>query len=88
MVCDGCQTKLSKVCVPDKWKEGASNTVASGGVRAGKTNKALAKKRTGGEWIPSERHCRLCKSKVMAQMNFCNDCAHQKGAMFFVLMRS
>jgi hypothetical protein len=67
--------------VPDKWKDGASNTVASGGVAAGKTNKALsAKKKTAAaQWIPSERRCRICKSKVLAQMNFCNDCAHQKG---------
>ena len=26
MVCDKCTERLSKVCVPDKWKEGAGNT--------------------------------------------------------------
>uniref|UniRef100_M0ZPQ4 Cysteine-rich PDZ-binding protein n=1 Tax=Solanum tuberosum TaxID=4113 RepID=M0ZPQ4_SOLTU len=31
MVCDKCEKKLSKVIVPDKWKEGASNTTEGGG---------------------------------------------------------
>jgi hypothetical protein len=81
MVCEGCQSKLSKGVVPDKWKDGATNSVASGGVTAGKTNKALAgkKKTAAASWVPSERRCRICKSKVMPQMNFCNDCAHKKG---------
>ena len=81
MVCDKCQGKLSKVIVPDKWKDGATNTVASGGIRAGKTNKLLAAKNksSSAQWVPTERRCRICKSKVMAQMNFCNDCAHSKG---------
>jgi hypothetical protein len=26
MVCDKCTDRLSKVCVPDKWKDGAVNT--------------------------------------------------------------
>lgn len=81
MVCEGCQSKLTKGVVPDKWKAGATNTVTSGGVAAGKTNKALAakKKASAAQWVPSERRCRICKSKCLAQMNFCNDCAHSKG---------
>ena len=35
MVCDSCQSKVKKVIVPDKWKEGSRNAV----VKAGKTNK-------------------------------------------------
>ncbi len=27
MVCDKCEKKLTKVIVPDKWKDGARNTV-------------------------------------------------------------
>ncbi|KAA8520002.1 hypothetical protein F0562_014258 [Nyssa sinensis] len=32
MVCEKCEKKLSKVIVPDKWKEGASNTTEGGGL--------------------------------------------------------
>lgn len=35
MVCDTCEKKLSKLVVPDKWKDGARNVVGGkdGGVR-------------------------------------------------------
>jgi hypothetical protein len=35
MVCDSCQSKVKKIIVPDKWKDGSRNSV----VKAGKTNK-------------------------------------------------
>mmetsp|Transcript_61 Transcript_61/g.55 ORF Transcript_61/g.55 Transcript_61/m.55 type:complete len:100 (+) Transcript_61:158-457(+) len=79
MVCDKCQEKLSTLCVPDKWKEGAKNTVAGGGMKAGKSNKALQRKKHSEQWIPANNICRICKSKVQAKMNYCNDCAHCKG---------
>ncbi|KAJ0682017.1 putative PDZ-binding protein, CRIPT [Helianthus annuus] len=43
MVCDKCEKKLSKVIVPDKWKEGASNTTETGGRKINE-NKLLSKK--------------------------------------------
>ncbi|TYH68532.1 hypothetical protein ES332_D06G266200v1 [Gossypium tomentosum] len=43
MVCEKCQKKLSKVIVPDKWKEGASNTTESSGRKVNE-NKLLSKK--------------------------------------------
>ena len=79
MVCDKCQKKLSKVCVPDKWKDGAKNTVSGGGQLAGKSNKALQKRKAAVQWIPENNICRICKSKVLANMHYCNDCAHVKG---------
>ena len=79
MVCDSCQTKLSQVCVPDKWKDGAKNTVAGGGAKAGKSNKFLQKSKISAQWIPEVNMCKICKSKTLAKMNFCNDCAHKKG---------
>ena len=84
MVCDSCQTKVTKIAVPDKWKEGSRNCVGSstgtgGPVKAGKTNKALQLNKVSAQWIPNQRMCRICKSKVLANMNFCNDCAHKKG---------
>jgi cysteine-rich PDZ-binding protein len=81
MVCDTCQTKLGKVCVPDKWKDGARNTLGAGigNIKAGKTNKALAAQKAGAQWIPDQNICRLCKSKVQVKMHYCNDCAHKKG---------
>lgn len=78
MVCDSCQTKLSRVIVPDKWKDGARNA-GFGAVKAGKTNKALAAKKTAAQWIPSDNNCRLCRSKTMKDMHYCNDCAYKKG---------
>lgn len=77
MVCDSCQGKLSKVIVPDKWKAGARNVV--GPVKAGKTNRLLARAAAGSQWIPDESRCRLCRSKTTAGMHYCNDCAHKKG---------
>ncbi|RZS08655.1 hypothetical protein BHM03_00039665 [Ensete ventricosum] len=43
MVCEKCEKKLAKVIVPDKWKEGASNTTESGGRKINE-NKLLSKK--------------------------------------------
>lgn len=95
MVCDSCQSKLSKICVPDKWKDGARNCIGSssssksssaggssgsgGPIKAGKTNKVLSKMKANDQWIPKDTICRLCKSKIQAQMHYCNDCAHKKG---------
>lgn len=80
MVCDACQSKLTQLIVPDKWKEGAKNVIGGGGsIKAGKTNKFLEKKKAGAEWLPQENICRICKSKVMLKHHYCNDCAHKKG---------
>eukprot|EP01035_Chromulina_nebulosa_P020288 gene20288-26336_t len=80
MVCDSCLPKLSKVIIPDKWKEGSRNNSKPGGaVKAGKTNKILEKSKADSQWIPKEHKCRICYSKVTAQLNYCNDCAHKKG---------
>ena len=76
MVCESCQSKLSKVIVSDKWKDGATNSSSS---VAGKTNKMLLKMKTSAQYIPTKSVCRLCKNKVQHQMNYCNDCAHKKG---------
>ena len=55
MVCESCQSKVSKICVPDKWKDGARNVVGSGSnsLKAGKTNKALAASSVSAQWIPN-----------------------------------
>jgi len=71
----------------DKWQDGArstSSTGASKGVM--KTNKALV-----GKFKPetiSVKLCRICKSKTQGVNNFCNDCAHKKGAPLFPLARA
>jgi cysteine-rich PDZ-binding protein len=79
MVCESCEARLSKVIVPDKWKDGAKNTVTSGGTVAGKTNKALGKLKAHDAYIPKEQICRICKTKTQFGYNFCNNCAHKKG---------
>ncbi|KAG5234755.1 cysteine-rich PDZ-binding protein [Salix suchowensis] len=44
MVCERCEKKLAKVIVPDKWKEGASNTTECGGRKSTRINSSLRKK--------------------------------------------
>ena len=84
MVCESCQTKVTKLAVPDKWKDGARNSVgstgssASGGSKALKTNKALIGK-FKVETTSQHKICRICKSKTQPPHNFCNDCSHKKG---------
>ncbi|WJX24495.1 hypothetical protein P8452_13595 [Trifolium repens] len=48
MVCEKCKKKLLKVIVPDKWKEGASNTIEGGGRKINE-NKLLSKKNIENE---------------------------------------
>ena len=83
MVCDSCLSKSAKVCVPDKWKDGARNVATSSGgvgaIKPGKTNKLLQAQKVSSQWLPQETKCRICKSKVQANMFYCNDCAHKKG---------
>ena len=80
MVCDSCQSKRSKLCVPDKWNANSDNSNGNGGaVRAGKTNKFLQMKKSASQWIPDKQTCRICKSKILTNMKYCNDCAHKKG---------
>ncbi|KAH9536071.1 hypothetical protein CY35_17G087100 [Sphagnum magellanicum] len=38
MVCENCQQKLSKVVMPDKWKEGASDITKGGGQKLMRTS--------------------------------------------------
>jgi hypothetical protein len=77
MVCAACETKLNKIAVPDKWKDGARNVVGPIKAGGGKTNKVLSKLKS--QWIPNENCCRLCKTKVQEKYHYCNDCAHKKG---------
>jgi len=49
---DAGEKKLGKVIVPDKWKEGASNTNESGGRKINE-NKLLSKKNRSASLPPS-----------------------------------
>ncbi|KAK5827006.1 hypothetical protein PVK06_021940 [Gossypium arboreum] len=76
MVCEKCQKKLSKVIVPDKWKEGASNTTESGGLKVNE-NKLLSKKH---RWTPyGNTKCIICKQQVHQDAKYCHTCAYSKG---------
>ncbi|XP_022716058.1 cysteine-rich PDZ-binding protein-like [Durio zibethinus] len=76
MVCEKCQKKLSKVIVPDKWKEGASNTTESGGRKINE-NKLLSKKH---RWTPyGNTKCLICKQQVHQDAKYCHTCAYSKG---------
>ncbi|CAD5169348.1 unnamed protein product [Musa acuminata subsp. malaccensis] len=76
MVCDKCEKKLAKVIVPDKWKEGASNTTESGGRKINE-NKLLSKK---NRWTPyGNTKCMICKQQVHQDAKYCHTCAYSKG---------
>eukprot|EP00270_Netrium_digitus_P014402 TRINITY_DN4885_c0_g1_i1.p2 TRINITY_DN4885_c0_g1~~TRINITY_DN4885_c0_g1_i1.p2 ORF type:complete len:101 (-),score=30.49 TRINITY_DN4885_c0_g1_i1:187-489(-) len=80
MVCDKCEKKLTKVIVPDKWKEGASNTTESGGRKLNE-NKLLSKKK---RWAPymasaSALKCLICRQQVHQEAKYCHSCAYKKG---------
>ncbi|URE41216.1 Cysteine-rich PDZ-binding [Musa troglodytarum] len=75
MVCDKCEKKLAKVIVPDKWKEGASNTTESGGRKINE-NKLLSKKNrnvtTSSQFLDAcdilhsgPRVCAMCGKQVL-----------------------
>ncbi|KAK7304004.1 hypothetical protein RJT34_14980 [Clitoria ternatea] len=57
----GCEKKLSKVIVPDKWKEGASNTTEGGGRKINE-NKLLSKKNRG-DWVTLQPVKTVLRSK-------------------------
>ncbi|KAK4759728.1 hypothetical protein SAY87_022859 [Trapa incisa] len=76
MVCEKCEKKLSKVIVPDKWKEGASNTTEGGGRKINE-NKLLSKK---SRWTPyGNTKCMICKQQVHQDAKYCHTCAYTKG---------
>ncbi|RHY06250.1 hypothetical protein DYB36_000916 [Aphanomyces astaci] len=79
MVCDKCEAKLSKVIVPDRWKDGARNT--AGGKDGGRKisgNALLGKKH---RFTPMSRSCRICKTKVAQEAHYCQNCSYTKGTM-------
>ncbi|ETV66033.1 hypothetical protein, variant [Aphanomyces astaci] len=76
MVCDKCEAKLSKVIVPDRWKDGARNT--AGGKDGGRKisgNALLGKKH---RFTPMSRSCRICKTKVAQEAHYCQNCSYTK----------
>ncbi|KAK9714915.1 hypothetical protein RND81_06G130400 [Saponaria officinalis] len=76
MVCEKCEKKLAKVIVPDKWKDGASNTNESGGRKINE-NKLLSKK---NRWTPyGTVKCIICKQQVHQNGKYCHTCAYSKG---------
>ncbi|CAI5986799.1 unnamed protein product [Closterium sp. NIES-65] len=79
MVCDKCAKKLSKVIVPDKWKEGASNTTESGGRKINE-NKLLSKKKRYTPYASSASFkCIICKQQLHQEGKYCHLCSYKKG---------
>jgi len=63
------------VIVQDKWKDGARNTMESGGRKIGE-NKLLSKK---SAWQPLASKCKSCKQNLHQEAQYCQSCAYQKG---------
>ncbi|CAI5504645.1 unnamed protein product [Closterium sp. Naga37s-1] len=71
--------KLSKVIVPDKWKEGASNTTESGGRKINE-NKLLSKKKRYTPYASSASFkCIICKQQLHQEGKYCHLCSYKKG---------
>lgn len=63
MVCDKCEKKLGKVCTPDPWKAGASNTNEGG--RKINENKLLSQRKNKfNPYTTTFNICRICRTKV------------------------
>ncbi|XP_077407835.1 cysteine-rich PDZ-binding protein isoform X1 [Vanacampus margaritifer] len=81
MVCEKCEKKLGRVITPDTWKDGARNTIESGG-RKRNENKLLTSKKA--RFDPYSKtgfaKCRICKSSVhQSGSHYCQGCAYKKG---------
>ncbi|CEO96956.1 Cysteine-rich PDZ-binding protein [Plasmodiophora brassicae] len=95
MVCTKCEAKLSTVCVPDQWKDGARNvrkTIAkasttaaaksSGSAKTGQlvSQNMLLKKREVKSVGSERRVCRICRCQVHQYGHYyCQQCAYVKG---------
>lgn len=71
-----CEKKLTKVIVPDKWKEGASNTTEGGGRKINE-NKLLSKKNRFTPYGKSK--CIICKQQLHQEAKYCQSCSYKKG---------
>eukprot|EP00755_Sulcionema_specki_P016595 Sspe_Gene.10474::Locus_3501_Transcript_2_3_Confidence_0.400_Length_2085::g.10474::m.10474 len=79
MPCDDCNKKKGGVVVHDTWKDGALNTMESGGVRAGKTNTVLKKNANDIRYSPYSFECKSCEKKLPSNSKYCQTCAQKKG---------
>mmetsp|Transcript_23944 Transcript_23944/g.26567 ORF Transcript_23944/g.26567 Transcript_23944/m.26567 type:complete len:99 (-) Transcript_23944:100-396(-) len=78
MVCEKCEKKLARVICQDPWKDGARNTVESGGKKVGKI-RTTSTRRSKRRASPYSKVCRICHAKLHVTGNYCNDCAYKKG---------
>lgn len=80
MVCQDCESKLSRGAAPDPWKVGSRNNNEAGGRRIGE-NKALGKSYAAHRHNPYARSaCEVCKQPVSQNGGkFCQACAYSKG---------
>mmetsp|Transcript_34989 Transcript_34989/g.77833 ORF Transcript_34989/g.77833 Transcript_34989/m.77833 type:complete len:103 (-) Transcript_34989:2357-2665(-) len=81
MVCGKCEKKLAKnsISAPDKWKDGANNTLEGGGRKVNE-NKLLSKKHRYTPYTQGkEFKCQTCKSVLHREGMFCHNCAYSKG---------
>src|SRR5690606_7173124 len=77
------QKKLDKVICPDVWKDGANNTIESGG-RKKNENKLLGRNRRkmepyGKKGSMYTTKCKLCNEGMKTTGHYCQKCAYKKG---------
>lgn len=84
MVCEKCEKKLSTIITPDTWKDGARNTLESGGRKLNE-NKLLSqtsktRMASGSSSSCQFRDCRICKAKChQIGSYYCQHCSYKKG---------
>jgi len=76
MPCTECEEKKEGgVICQDVWKDGAKNTMESGGRKVNE-NKLLSSAR---RFAPYSRKCKLCKKLLSEDGKYCHTCAYKKG---------
>jgi len=78
MVCPDCEKKKTAVICPDVWKDGARNTLESGGRKINE-NKLLTKSKIKATpYGKTGDKCIECKKNIYTG-KFCQTCAYRKG---------
>ncbi|CAG9319419.1 unnamed protein product [Blepharisma stoltei] len=71
MVCDKCESKLSRLISPDVWKESQP--------KRGLATNMILSSRAKYRVNPIGTKCRICQKSVLDQHHYCQRCAFDKG---------
>lgn len=80
MVCTKCEKKLKSLANPDVWRDGGKNSTQYGkaGARAVGQN-MLLKHKQKERFNPYQNKCKICRSAMSQQGEYCPGCAYKQG---------